>query len=168
MLAALRALLRRTRQHHAIEHATLTLLAERYPGRRLAGYSDPAGVSLLTDLPQPAVRRALTDALARLQAGEARLAIHPFCGTNLLATALLATTLLTTVAALLDRRGAAKDPLSRFGVTGLVLLPVLLLGPMAGMWLQRYTTLASIQERRCTELRPLAWGRLKGYRIVFG
>jgi hypothetical protein len=65
-----------------IEHATLTLLAERYPGRRLAGYSDPAGFSSLTDLPQPAVRRALTDALARLRAGEARLAVHPFCGTN--------------------------------------------------------------------------------------
>jgi hypothetical protein len=51
MVASLRALLRRTRQHHAIEHATLTLLA---------GYSDPASFSLLTDLPQPAVRRALT------------------------------------------------------------------------------------------------------------
>ena len=59
MLATLQALVRRIRQHHAIEHATLTILAERFPGRRMVGYSDPMGVTLWTDLPEAAVQRAL-------------------------------------------------------------------------------------------------------------
>jgi len=76
MIAALR-------QTHALEHATLTLLSQRYPGVRLAGRSTPGDFIVYGDLPTAAVRQAAEEGLARLQAGEHELAIHPQCGTNL-------------------------------------------------------------------------------------
>jgi len=71
------------RQTHALEHATLTLLSQRYPGVRLAGRSTPGAFIVYGDLPTAAVRQASEEGLARLQAGEHKLAVHPQCGTNL-------------------------------------------------------------------------------------
>lgn len=162
MITALQSTIRRTRQHHAIEHATLMILAERFPGRRMVGYSDPAGFTLLADIPEAAARRALTDALLRLQAGEAHLAIHPNCGTNLLTTGVL-----VTLAALVGGAGAGRDHLSRFTRALVLVLPALALSPGLGLRLQRYTTSAAVSDRWVKEVRPLAVAGLKGYRIHF-
>jgi len=162
MITVLQSTIRRTRQHHAIEHATLLLLAERFPGQRMAGYSDPAGFTLLADVPTEAVQKALTDAMLRLHAGERYLAIHPNCGTNLLATGVL-----VTLAALAGSLGARRDILSRFArILGLV-LPGLLIGPRVGIHLQRYTTLANIGDRWVKDVRPLELGNLRVTRITF-
>ncbi len=83
MITTVKDAVRRTRQHHAIEHATLHLLASRLPGRRMAGYSDAGGFTIFGDVPLDQVRRAVSDAMLHLQAGESSLAIHPNCGTNL-------------------------------------------------------------------------------------
>ena len=91
MLTTVKDAVRRTRQHHAIEHATLHLLAARLPGRRMAGYSDAGGFTIFGDVPFDQVRRAVSDALLHLQAGESSLAIHPNCGTNLAVTGIMAT-----------------------------------------------------------------------------
>jgi Domain of unknown function (DUF6391) len=83
---------RRTRQNHALEHATVTLLAQSLPNLNVSARSNNCGFIIFADLPLEAVRRASADALARLRAGEAELAIHPNCGTNLavgLSTAIL-------------------------------------------------------------------------------
>lgn len=162
MLATLQALVRRIRQHHAIEHATLTLLAERFPGRRMVGYSDPIGVTLWTDLPAAAVQRALSDAMLRLQAGEAQLAIHPNCGTNLLATGAL-----VSLASLFVSLDSRKDMLSRFLRTLTLVLPALIVGPMIGLQLQQYTTLAAVNDRWVKEIHPFEIGPVRGFRIVF-
>mgnify|MGYP003597208927 CR=1 FL=1 len=76
MLTTVKDAVRRTRQHHAIEHATLHLLASRLPGRRMAGYSDAGGFTVIGDIPFDQVRRAVSDALLHLQAGESGLAIQ--------------------------------------------------------------------------------------------
>lgn len=162
MLTTLQALLRRTRQHHAIEHAMLTILAERFPGRRMVGYSDPIGVTILTDLPEAAVQQALSDAMLRLQAGEAQLAIHPNCGTNLLATGVL-----VTLASLFAGLGSRKDLLSRFSRTLTLVLPMLIVGPMIGLQLQQYTTLAAVSDRWVKAIFPFALGPVSGFRIIF-
>jgi hypothetical protein len=78
-----------TRRNHALEHASIHILAARYPERHLAGHSDPTGFFLLGNLPTEDVRSAVTQALTRLRAGESRLAIHAGCGTNLATTVLL-------------------------------------------------------------------------------
>ncbi len=71
-----------TRRNHALEHASIHILSARFPGRALAGHSNPTGFFLIGELPTEHVREAVTEALTRLQNGESELAIHPSCGTN--------------------------------------------------------------------------------------
>jgi len=81
---------RRIRQNHALEHATVTLLAQRIPGLSVSARSSTRGFTIYADLDLHAVRTSSEEALARLRAGEAELAIHPNCGTNLAVGASLA------------------------------------------------------------------------------
>ena len=82
--------IRATRRNHALEHATMKILASRYPGGRMMGHSNPTGFILFADLPTELVTEAALEARKRLQNGEADLAIHPGCGTNLATSAFLA------------------------------------------------------------------------------
>jgi glutathione S-transferase len=83
-LAALLALpaVDRTRRNHALEHATLTVLSQKHRPVRLMGRSTPSGFHIYGDISTEALLEAATEALRRLQAGEASLAVHPNCGTN--------------------------------------------------------------------------------------
>lgn len=74
---------RRTRQNHALEHATFTILARMDPTLNAAARSNTDGFVIFGDVDLGLLRRALDEALHRLKAGEAELAIHPNCGTNL-------------------------------------------------------------------------------------
>jgi hypothetical protein len=74
---------RRIRQNHALEHATITILSGMVPDLRISARSNSNGFIIFGDVDLGALRRALEEALRRLQAGEAELAIHPNCGTNL-------------------------------------------------------------------------------------
>lgn len=74
---------RRIRQNHALEHATITILSGMVPTLRVSARSDAGGFIIFGDVDLEQLRQALDEALRRLQAGEAQLAIHPNCGTNL-------------------------------------------------------------------------------------
>ena len=74
---------RRIRQNHALEHATITILSGMVPDLRVSARSSSNGFIVFGDVDLGMLRRALDEALRRLQAGEAELAIHPNCGTNL-------------------------------------------------------------------------------------
>ena len=74
---------RRVRQNHALEHATITILSRYVPDLRVSARSTSRGFTIFGDVDLGQLRRALDEALRRLQAGEAELAIHPNCGTNL-------------------------------------------------------------------------------------
>jgi uncharacterized protein DUF6391 len=76
-------LTRRVRQNHALEHATVTILANDLPGLSVSARSNTRGFTIFADLDPVLVRRAADEAMERLRAGEAELAIHPNCGTNL-------------------------------------------------------------------------------------
>lgn len=78
------------RRNHALEHATLTILAEKNPRLRMAGYSDPKGFWLVGEIRTEQVAEGAQLALSRLRGGEHHLAIHPHCGTNLVTTGFLA------------------------------------------------------------------------------
>lgn len=82
--------IRSTRRNHALEHATMKVLAERFKGVKMMGHSNPGGFLLFADLPTELVTDAVLEARKRLQAGESQLAIHPGCGTNIAASSLLA------------------------------------------------------------------------------
>ena len=74
---------RRIRQNHALEHATITILSGMVPDLRVSARSSSNGFIIFGDVDLGKLRLALDEALRRLQAGEAELAIHPNCGTNL-------------------------------------------------------------------------------------
>ena len=194
MLGALAAVLQQTRQHHAIEHATIHLLAARFPRRVFAGMSDPWGFTLYGQLSSEAIEEAVGEAIQRLQNGEEELAFHPNCGTNLTVSILL-----VTAAAFLGsldwqnsqlrppegtfslgaegnpaaraespirrRPGSGRSLLDRITVTaGLMMLALLVSTPL-GMRLQRLTTLTTIGNRVLAQVVPLKRGQ--AYRVTF-
>jgi hypothetical protein len=80
----------RIRRNHGLEHATLTILAQRFPNTPMAGRSSTSGFWLLGEVPTDAVQEAVTQALARMKAGEHHLAVHAHCGTNYVVSGSLA------------------------------------------------------------------------------
>ena len=72
-----------TRRNHAVEHATLKILARKYNDKNLAGHSNPTGFFLFGDMTTEDIRTSIHEAMTRLRAGEHDLAIHPGCRTNL-------------------------------------------------------------------------------------
>ena len=144
-----------TRRNHALEHATLHILARTHKSS-MAGHSNPTGFFLLGDLQLEDIATAATEALTRLKAGESGLAVHEGCGTNMATTALLAGTF-----AWAPLQGARSTrwrlllmPLAlAFAVFGyLVSRP---LGP----WLQKYiTTEADMGGMQITDIRFIRKG----------
>jgi len=163
MLTLLSALLRRTRQHHALEHATIHLLAASNPNVSLAGWSDPLGFTLFGDVETEDVWRAVRQALLRLQAGEAALARHPNCGTNLATTVVL-----VTAAALLGSRGKQRPLSSRITTTGFLVMAALFVSAPLGMHLQGYTTLADVSDCWLWNVEMLPAPRGQVHRVTFG
>ncbi|HLO15013.1 MAG TPA: DUF6391 domain-containing protein [Anaerolineales bacterium] len=125
-----------TRRNHALEHATLHMLARTHK-INMAGHSNPTGFFILGELLTEDIRSSLNEAYQRLRSGESELAIHPGCGTNLVATAFLPGTL-----AWLPFQGARSNR------GRLLLLPLaILLGVFGfflskpvGTWMQRNIT----------------------------
>ncbi len=77
------------RRNHALEHATVNVIEERYGPSRLSGLAQPGGFIIQGGAPPELVADAAREALTRLRAGEWRLAIHRRCGTTLLAAQLV-------------------------------------------------------------------------------
>jgi hypothetical protein len=73
----------RIRQNHAIEHATMHILARRNSQLHLLAHSDWTGFTIYGEVNTEAVIEAVTEGVLRLRQGESNLAIHPRCGTNL-------------------------------------------------------------------------------------
>ena len=88
----LRAILgnRILRRNHALEHATIVVMMEREPGRRLNGFSTDDGFFVQGVRSLEEVDSAARTALRRLQFGEKGLAVHRNCGTTIVAANLLA------------------------------------------------------------------------------
>jgi hypothetical protein len=125
-----------TRRNHALEHATLHMLARTHR-INMAGHSNPTGFLIFGELQTEEIRSALSEAYSRLRAGERDLAIHPGCGTNLVATAFLPGTLawLPFQSARSRRARLLLLPIALvFGVAGF------LLSKPAGTWMQRHIT----------------------------
>jgi hypothetical protein len=161
LMTRLRDGMRRTRQHHAIEHATLHVLSERYPQHAFVGYSDPVGFHIFGEVDDYALRRAVGDAMLRLQAGQSHLAIHANCGTVLASTAFL-----TALAALIGAAGQ-RGVVARFTSMLTWVLGALLVSKRLGLRLQRYTTLSDIGDRWLVEVRPLSRGKIPVHRVIF-
>lgn len=149
-----------TRRNHALEHATLHMLARTHP-IPMAGHSNPTGFFILGDISTDDLRAAADEAWTRLNAGEHELAIHPGCGTNIATNVVLASTF-----AWLPLRGR-KSTLGRLAVAPLALFFATLgytLGRSLGPELQRkVTTEARLGNLQIAEIRLIRKGV---YRII--
>jgi len=144
-----------TRRNHALEHATLHVLARTHQGR-MAGHSNPTGFFLLGSFDTQDAWTAATEALTRLRGGESRLAVHAGCGTNIATTALLSATF-----AWLPLRGR-KSTLGRFLFVPFALIFAVIgynLSRPLGPWLQKYvTTEADMGEMQIIDIIPVRKG----------
>lgn len=137
---------RRIRQNHALEHATITILSERVPNLSVSARSSSDGFIVFGDVDLGELRRASEEALSRLQAGEAELAIHPNCGTNLAVGVSLVT--LGTLVAL-----ASTQVRTRVVTAAASSLAGWFAARPLGEYVQRhFTTLPDLQGVRVTEI----------------
>jgi len=153
-----------TRRNHALEHATIHILAAKYPENHLAGHSNPTGFFILGNVTTEDLRSAVSEALTRLRAGESGLAIHAGCGTNFATSTLLAGTFawLPLSGAKSTRRKLWLLPFAiAFGVLGYVLSQ-----PM-GPWLQaNITTEADMGNLHVEEIIPIRKRGVGMHRVI--
>lgn len=148
----------KTRRVHALEHGAITLLSRRVHDLQVTGRSTPKGFWLYGDVETEALRRATEDALARLQAGERHLAIHPNCGTNLAVAGVLAGLSSFAASTPLDRE---EHPLNKIPRMVLAATASLLISRPLGHWVQeKITTSPDLAGMHIGEIRCEQRGRL--------
>lgn len=78
------------RRNHALEHATVHILEQRYSANLpIGGFAEPDGFFIQGAVNPQLVLSAAKEGLKRLQAGESKLAIHPRCGTMVVSGVLI-------------------------------------------------------------------------------
>ncbi|MEZ0394894.1 MAG: DUF6391 domain-containing protein [Anaerolineales bacterium] len=157
-------LLSRLRRNHGLEHATLTVLAQRFPSCRLAGLSFPGGFYILGKIATDELRQAVAIALARLNNGERHLAVHPHCGTNYAVSGLAAGLLawLGLAGTRTRRERLERLPL----VVTLVTLAFIFTQPLGPLVQQRIMTDGDPQGLTIVDVSPLSFGRLPLHRVT--
>ncbi len=80
----------RLRKNHALEHATVNVLQERYGIRRVSGMARENGFVMQGQVSSQAVEVAAREGLMRMKNGETHLRVHPKCGTSIMASNFLA------------------------------------------------------------------------------
>lgn len=155
----------RMRRNHAVEHATLQVLAESSPNMRMAGYSDPNGFWLMGEMETPRIEAAVQQALARMRGGERGLAIHPHCGTNLVTTGFLAGGLAWL--SMLGTGNSTRDRVERLPlVISLVTLAVLAAQPLGPRMQALVTTSADVEQMQVVRIERSQRGDIPLHRVV--
>ena len=139
------SIISRTRRNHGLEHASINVLSERYPGLRLAGYSTPLGFSVIGPVTMSTLISAIEEAQSRIANGKRSLVIHEHCGTNYVAGGLLAG--LAAWLGMLGVRRGLRSQLERLPLVIFLSTFALLFSPALGVWLQKnVTTSSEVQE----------------------
>jgi hypothetical protein len=128
----------RIRRNHGLEHATLHVLARRYPRRSMAGHSTASGFRIFGDVPLEAVEAAVQEALTRLRAGERDLAIHPNCGTNFVTAGVFSG--LAGAVTMLGAGQRTRDKLERLALAAALATLALIASLPVGLSLQQQVT----------------------------
>ncbi len=143
-------LIENVRRNHAIEHATVTLLLERGASTPMGGYSISPGFVIWSRASVEDVSLAARDALDLLKAGNADLAISPYCGTNIVTYAVVG----ALAAKVFSGRKKTFWSVLRGAVAALI--AATLLGRPLGRLLQRhFTTLPYVEGVEFVEIRQI-------------
>jgi hypothetical protein len=154
----------KTKRNHALEHGTISLLLNGLTHHQpMAGYSVPGGFFVLGNVTTEQVDECSREALSRMQKGEADLAVSPFCGTNIVVTAML-----TSLGSL------AGYKLGGRGLRGLnrafsnAALAIVAGQPIGRAVQRRYTTSADVGAMRIGGISRLKLGKLTVHWVATG
>jgi hypothetical protein len=154
----------RIRRNHGLEHATLHILADRYPNQSMAGHSDARGFWILGNIPIEDVQEAIEEALRRMRSGEHDLAVHQNCGTNFVTAGSLAG--LAAGVAMLGAGRRVRDKAERLPMAMAMATLALILGQPLGSKLQQHvTTSGEPGELEVTEIVATRRGGMRAYRV---
>lgn len=146
----------KTQRNHGLEHATIGLLLDRIQrGKPIAGYSVPGGFLVLAQATTEQVTEAAEEALARMKAGEESMAVSPFCGTNIVVGAGLA-----TIASLAGYKLAGRGLRGLSRAFSNSVLAIVASRPLGTLVQQRYTTSSDVEAMDIESVTPLQLGRL--------
>ncbi|MFQ3648152.1 MAG: DUF6391 domain-containing protein [Anaerolineae bacterium] len=124
----------RLRRNHGLEHGTIHMLnRQRFV---LSGISTLSGFVLVGDVPTEKVSKAAEEALRRFGRGEAGLAVHPNCGTNLVVTAAL----MASIGAVGFVGASPRQAWERFSLVLLAMLFAAMFSLPMGLSVQRHFT----------------------------
>ncbi|MFN2235387.1 MAG: DUF6391 domain-containing protein [Anaerolineales bacterium] len=155
----------RTRRNHGLEHATLHVLAKRFPGNSMAGHSDSKGFWLLGNIPTEEVESAVIEALERMKSGEKNLAVHPNCGTNFATAGTMAGVAGAT--AMFGVGPRKRDKLDRLALAATLATLALMVAQPTGLFIQKFfTTSGDPGGLEVVEISATQRGKLKAYRII--
>ncbi len=155
----------RVRRNHALEHATLQVLAEKKPGLHAAGYSTFNGFWVLGQVKIEELHDAVEEAQKRLRAGERRLAIHPNCGTNFAFAGFAAG--LAAWLAMLGSDGSLRRKLDRLPlVTTAATLAMILAYPLGPRIQEKVTTNADLGDLRVVRIDSFEQQAVPAHRVV--
>jgi len=144
----------RVRRNHALEHATLQIMARKRPTLMAAGYSDTNGLWVVGQVSTEELEEAVKEATARLRAGERQLAIHPNCGTNFVAAGAVAGSLAWL--GMLGHPGGFRRNLERLPLlVTLVTVGIIVAQPLGPILQSRFTVNADIGELKVVEIARL-------------
>ena len=140
------------RRNHGIEHGTVAVLLEQGVSPPMGGNATPGGFFIYSKASTGQVEAAAREALARMEEGESDLAVSPYCGTNLVVSAVVA----AGVSYLAARLSGSSRPT----------FSALLWGALASAVLAR--PLGALLQRHCTTLPDVEGVEIvsvTGYRI---
>jgi hypothetical protein len=127
---------RAIRQNHAVEHATMHMLARHDSTLQLVGRSTGRGFMVYGRVDTELLASAVSEALSRLQAGEHELAVHPRCGTGIATAGILSGLTAFVLLGTRRRRSLAALPRVLIGTT----LAVLAAQPLGLIVQREFTT----------------------------
>ncbi len=125
----------RVRRIHGLEHATIHLLSAQEPYIRLVGRSTPSGFYLYGKVESERVAKAAAEALSRLRRGQATLAVHPRCGTNLAVVGIVA-----GLSSLVASTGRSRSALAKLPRVVLAATVAAVAAQPLGIRVQKYVT----------------------------
>lgn len=153
------------RANHALEHATFHVLEGKGNRITLMGLSDAGGFWVVGNISSALLLDSAREALVRLDSGEARLALHENCGTNLVAAGAIAGGL-----AWLGMLGSGKGflrklerlPMAIFMAT----VGLLIAQPLGPLLQEKVTTLPVGQKREVVGVQRWGFGAWVIQRVI--
>jgi hypothetical protein len=153
------------RSNHALEHATFHVLEGKGNRSTLMGLSDAGGFWVVGSVPSALLLDCAREALLRLDGGEAKLALHENCGTNLVATGAIAGGM-----AWLGMLGAGKGFLRKLERLPMVILlasvGLLIAQPLGPLLQEKVTTLSIGQKREVVGVQRWGFGSWIIQRVI--